>query len=606
MKKKLQKFLILMLSAAVLISATAISATATTYPADQGFREAAELQNLGLLKGVNDNGDLAVEKQLTRAEALTVIQRIANIPIKENIIASDFNDIKGHWAEQTIESFYSLGYVNGTSSTSFTPNRNVTGAEFVKMLLSAMGYENLTPDSAYAKSIELGILAGFGITPQQQAEPGTTAGLDKDNLTRGQAALIASYALFTEQENGKVLYTKLIDDGLFADKSAFDSLYALINDKPVTEKITFADSVNNYMPNDTNYMFSPYSLKTTLAMQANGAVGNTRTEILKVLGIKDLDNFNKQAQETMRVFSEAQIADLETANSLWTNTDFPNSAFQTDFTAKMQKYYNAEIGTVTNEDIVEKVNGWISQKTHEKINKILNEDARNNIEYQNLLVNAVYFKGGWANTFNPRLTAADTFSNADGTAVSADFMQEKDYYSYGEYNGIQIVKIPYAKVSYNEAEDTIIRDSGVDFNMYILLGNQPIEAPEQILNNTQLKSSYVQLLLPKFKVQYENDMVNIFRDLGLVKTTTFGEADLSNMLQDSKNKALTHILHKTYIAIDEKGTEAAAVTVASEGAGSPELPQPVIMKADHPFTYIIRDDVSGEILFMGQINNLGK
>ena len=140
--------------------------------------------------------------------------------------------------------------------------------------------------------------------------------------------------------------------------------------------------------------------------------------------------------------------------------------------------------------------------------------------------------------------------------------------------------------------------------MYILLGDQQITNPEQILDNVNLTNKYVHLSLPKFKVEYENEMSKVLNDLGIKKAFSFSKADLSNMLQYSDQKAITRVLHKTYIAIDEKGTEAAAVTSITEGATSEPIDSPVIMKIDHPFTYIIRDDASGEVIFIGQINKM--
>lgn len=608
MKRKLLKTFFLCLATAIFLSGMTFSAMATTYPADQGRQEALELQNLGLLKGVNANGDLAIEATLTRAEALTLIQRICNIADEDNQNTPGFQDIKGHWAYEKICLFYNNGYINGTSDTTFEPNRNITTAEFLKILLSCMGYQDLNLDSAYAKGIDLELLTGLGITADNNHEENgvgvSTGSLKNDPLTRGQTASISARALFAPQKNGQVLYEKLIQDGLFTDKEQFSDLKAIIDGEFVATPTYFADALNAYMPNDQNYMISPFSIKIALAMAANGAAGETQSEILKVLGIKNLDNYNQYIKNIMAIYDKAQVSQFEIANSVWQNASFARSDYQPDFLTTMADFYNAEIGVVNNENMLSEINGWVSEKTNDKIKNIINESAVNNSEYQNLLINAIYFKGAWKNTFSKNNTQANTFTNYDKTTSTADFMNQTDYFSYGKYADIQIIKMPYSKINYNTETYQTIKDTDIDLNMYILLGDQQITNPEQILDNVNLNNKYVQLSLPKFKVEYENEMSKALNDLGIKKAFSFSKADLSNMLQYSDQKAITRVLHKTYIAIDEKGTEAAAVTSITEGSTSEPIDSPVIMKVDHPFTYIIRDDASGEVIFIGQINKM--
>lgn len=601
--QKPTKTLCLLLITAALFCGLTATAFATTYPADHGKEAAAELQTLGILKGTDANGTLEIERQLTRAEALTIVQRICNVQITETK-ENHFTDTKNHWAAATIESFYQKGLINGTGGGAFEPNRNVTCAEYVKMTLSCMGYENLTLDTAYAKGIEIGLLNGFGL--QSSDDGGATADIKSMKLTRGQTALISANAIFAKQANGTALCDKLIADGVFKNAEQLTNLKNIVDGKTTApaENIGFADSVNSYMPQNKNYMISPMSLKIAMAMAANGANGETQAEIIKALNIDNLNAFNSNIKDTFAIYDQAQAVQLKIANSLWQNTDFAESSYKQSFLNAMQKYYSADMTAVNNNNMLEKVNGWVSDKTNGKIKQIIDKNAVNNIEYQNILLNAVYFKGAWKDEFNANSTVKDIFTNCGKTQTETDFMNKTSYMSYGTANGVQAVKLPYQNYTYDEKTETNNIDKDVQVSMYILLADKNIQNPEQVLNSIKFDREYVQLSLPKFKVEYSEDMVPVFAKIGITKAFSFNDADFGAMLQSSQGKAITHILHKTYITVDEKGTEAAAVTGIGAGASSAPPPKPVIMKADHPFTFIIRDDVSGNILFMGQINTM--
>ena len=600
LKKPSKAFCLLLITAALFCGLTA-AAFATTYPADQGKEVAAELQAIGILKGTDANGTLEIERQLTRSEALTIVQRICNVKITDNN-GNHFADTKNHWAAQTIEGFYKMGLINGTGSSTFDPNRNVKCSEYVKMVLACMGYENLTLDTAYAKGMEIGLLNSFGL---QAADSGNIADIKDMYLTRGQTALISANAIFAKQANGTALCDKLIADGIFKNAEELIVLKKIVDGKTGTVKnANFADNLNSYMPKDKNYMISPASLKIAMAMAANGAKGETQAEMLQALGIDDLDIFNKNIKETISDYNNAQILRLKIANSLWQNTDFPDSAYKASFINTLQKYYNAEFSTVNNSNMLKQINGWVSDKTNGKIKEIIGENAVNNIEYQNILLNAVYFKGAWQDDFSPHATQKDIFKNCGGTQTETDFMNKTAHMAYGSVNGVQAVKLPYRNYTYNPETKSVETDKNLDVSMYVLLADSNIQNPEQVLNSIKFDRQYVRLSLPKFKIEYSEDMIPVFSKMGVNKAFSFDDADLSATLENSKGKAITHILHKTYISVDEKGTEAAAVTGIGAGASSAPPPKPVIMKADHPFTFIIRDDVSGNILFMGQINTM--
>ncbi|MBQ4526512.1 MAG: hypothetical protein II998_00405, partial [Clostridia bacterium] len=140
---------------------------------------------------------------------------------------------------------------------------------------------------------------------------------------------------------------------------------------------------------------------------------------------------------------------------------------------------------------------------------------------------------------------------------------------------------------------------GVDVRMYLLMSDSDF-APEEALNNARFTSKYVALSMPKFKIEYASKMEAILKELGIEKAFSKKTADFKNMF-DYGNMWIDSVFHKTYIDVNEEGTEAAAVTALSmDGASANIPPEPVEIKFNKPFTFVIKDDANGEILFVGE------
>lgn len=357
-----------------------------------------------------------------------------------------------------------------------------------------------------------------------------------------------------------------------------------------TSNLSFADKLNAQMPQDKNYMFSPFSIKMALAMAANGADGATKDEILKALDIDDLDAYNKNVKQTLERYSKSDALKLNVANSIWLNSDNTKEKFVKDFSDKMKEFFSAESDVVTRANALDKINGWVKDKTNDKISSIINE---NNLDFMAMLINAVYFKGSWLKDFSESATADDTFTDRDGNNVQIPFMNQTDYFRYARINDTEVVEMPY--LAYDENSDGS-KKIDMDISMYLIKSDKDINA-EEILNSAEMNRNYVRLSLPKFKTEYGTSLKGMLGELGI--DTAFGEmADFDKMLGE-KNLQLTDVLHKTYINVDEKGTEAAAVTAAMAGATSMP-PEPVSVKFDKPFTYVIMDNTTKDILFMGE------
>lgn len=370
---------------------------------------------------------------------------------------------------------------------------------------------------------------------------------------------------------------------------------------------TFADALVRAAAPEGNWTLSPYSARLCLAMLANGAKGETQTELLDALRIDDLDAFNQSIKELLETYdSYARIMSLDTANSIWINQSWfdGKGAFLPDFVEQMDENYRATVEEVTNKDSVERVNAWANEKTNGKIPTILTEDNR---EFVTALVNAVYFKAAWENEFPANRTAQEAFTNADGTTGTVDMMHQTNGFGYYATPGVEALKMDYRKYAVDNAEGDnweYFRDA--DFSMYLIKADKEVDV-QHLLDQAEFVYGDVTVSIPKFKVEYGAALDDALQALGVKAAYDPEKADLTAMLDPSSLPGGQHfldtVLQKTYIAVDEKGTEAAAVTAAMDGAGSAEPTRPELVRtftADGPFWFVIRDNANKEILFVGR------
>ena len=372
------------------------------------------------------------------------------------------------------------------------------------------------------------------------------------------------------------------------------------------EAQTFADALVRAAEPDGNWTLSPYSARLCLAMLANGAKGETQQELLSALRIDDLEVFNQSVKELLKTYDGyARIMSLDTANSIWINQSWfdGEGAFLPDFVEKMDENYRATVEEVTNKDSVERVNAWASEKTNGKIPTILTEDNR---EFVTALVNAVYFKAAWAIEFTEDQTEKADFINADGTTGTVDMMHQTSGFGYYATPGIEALKMDYRKYAVDNWEGDnweFFRDA--DFSMYLIKADDAIDV-QYLLDGAEFVYGDVDVSVPKFKVEYGAALDDALQALGVKAAYDPEKADLTAMLDPTGLPGGQHfldtVLQKAYIAIDEKGTEAAAVTAGTTG-GASEPTRPALVRsfaADSPFWFVIRDNANGEILFVGR------
>lgn len=456
---------------------------------------------------------------------------------------------------------YHLGIVEGTGEGVFDPEGYVTREQMAVMLhrlmdklgiypITDMQYLDFADEdeiSDYTKSsiqllYKVGVINGVG---NQRIAPKNHATVEE--------AVVMSARLFNE----------------------FEDFDRVVSDQP------FYLALNRLMPTDENYMFSPLSIKMALAMAANGANGATLEEILKTLNIEDLETFNEMALNLIQAYSENESVRLSIANSIWLNKDhhYEEVSFSDSYQTIIEEYYKGYSQVVDNEDAVETINDWVNEKTNGKISELID-----NSEFLAFLANAIYFRGDWASQFDELATKEDTFTDRNNLESQMQFMNQIGYFEYFEENGLQIVKLPY-------------KDGKT--SMYIALtDDRQIDLTQKI---TEMSSKRVQLSIPKFEVKFEVELSDALKEMGIVTAFKEYEADLKGMFTEiSENTFISSVVHKTFISVDEFGTEAAAVTGISVGVTSMPTDEPILFKADRPFTYIIRDDVNNEILFMGE------
>jgi len=371
----------------------------------------------------------------------------------------------------------------------------------------------------------------------------------------------------------------------------------------------FAFEIYKATKNDSDNIFiSPFSLNLALSIANEGALGSTKVEIDRLLSIEIADGkadlFKEFISRTINLQDSAYyecIKETEDksggnalliANSIWINS---KSTIEKPYIKTIKDSYFSEVFDFENEKIADanqKLSNWVSERTRNKIyvNNVLNPAIKLSI------INAIYFKGEWDIDFKKKKTKEMIFHSLDGNRVKLDFMNNRTYYSYYEDANIQCVNLPYQCNQLSMF--VILPKERLGINNFET--NFSLEYFREI--RKQSTNNEVILSLPKFKIESEIRPTNVISNLGF-STMFSSSADFTNI---SKVDSLTigEIIHKTFIEIDEKKTEAAAITeivIFGYGGGTPAaLPPPKIFNANHPFIFMIVDNRTNAILFIGR------
>ncbi len=480
---------------------------------------------------------------------------------------------------QDVIVLYALGIIKGKSETEFAPNDLLTREEAATILLRLISVAH--PEWAATE-----LFYEFADIEE-----------------------ISDWAMNSIQTICNMGIMKGVGDNRFASKDTYTTEQAITTLTRVYtsfskgrkesrwEDMGFADKVNANMPVDKNYMFSPLSIKMALMMAANGAEGETLSEILKVLDVDDIESYNQSVRDMLDKYSENDILKLNVSNSIWINADKTEQRFSEEYREKLSKFYDATADIVTNDDAESKINSWVNEKTEGKIPTIITEE---NDDFWAMLVNAVYFKARWMREFYKGATNKDIFTSRDNSQTEIDFMNKTGWIGYSDTDGVSVVELPYLTrydvISENGKylETKYLED--VDVSMYLMMSESSF-LPEETLDKAEIETQYINLSVPKFNIDYSTGLNDILKTIGINKAFE-RDAEFNNMF-DKGNVWIDSTIHKTYIKIDEEGTEAAAVTAIGM-AGSALPPEPIEVKFNKPFTFVIRDNINGEILFMGE------
>ncbi len=342
--------------------------------------------------------------------------------------------------------------------------------------------------------------------------------------------------------------------------------------------------------NEKNIFISPLSISMALGMTYNGADGATKEAMRQTLGFvltsdEDINHSFKNLDVLLKGIDKKVV--FTSANSLWHSNRYK---LQEPFVKTNQDYFNATVQGLdfSSPAAKDRMNDWVKSKTNGKIEKIVEDVTPRHVLF---LINAIYFKGTWTYPFDKKLTKPEPFRLENGSTVTHDFMTlQNGKYLYYQDATKQIIDLPYGNQQYSMTivvpkEQHTVRDVVEELNGANLASWL-----------SEADTSKLELHMPKFKLEYDKKLNDLLEQLGM--GVAFSEnADLSRMVEGQANLAISEVKHKTFVEVNEEGTEAAAAT--SVGIIRTSLPPTI--RIDRPFIFLIREKSSNAILFIGQL-----
>jgi len=355
---------------------------------------------------------------------------------------------------------------------------------------------------------------------------------------------------------------------------------------------------------DGNIFFSPYSISGALCMTYAGAMTRTAEQMKQVLHIAlPAENLHRTfAEEIRKQNAPGKPYELAVANALWGQKGY---SFRREFLSLLDEQYGAQMNIVdfakAGPQAVATINAWVSERTRGKIQNIISPSAVSDLT-RLILTNAIYFKGTWASQFKESRTRKEPFHLQSGGTKQIPLMRQTAKFDYAANEGVQVLKLPYV---------------GDELSMVVVLPRETLGLPELEKALTMerldgwlsgLARRKVSVLLPKFKMDSKFSLSATLKAMGMTDAfieNLSGEkrphADFSGM-DGTDTLFISEVLHKAFVDVNEEGTEAAAATAVvmrkSRSAG-PRIPQ---FRADHPFLFLIREDRTGSILFIGRLS----
>ncbi|HOO67315.1 MAG: serpin family protein [Bacteroidales bacterium] len=343
----------------------------------------------------------------------------------------------------------------------------------------------------------------------------------------------------------------------------------------------------------TNIMISPFSITSALSMTLNGAAGETFDAVKASLRYDAMsldevnDTYRKLVSEMVPV--DERVV-MEIANSVWVENQFP---VKDEFIEALKKWYLAEARnfSVSDPGSVNIINGWIEEKTHDRIQKMI---SRLDPDLAMLLINAVYFNGKWKHQFDPELTTDRPFYISSGDPVNVPMMYQKEKFAVSSTDRVTLAELPYGQGNYSMV--VALPDEGI--TPAEILSGLDAGKWEEWMQGLSYGQTEVRLYMPKFKYEYKRRLNDDLISLGMGPAFDPGTADFSKI--SDVEVFISFVLHQTFIENKEEGTEAAAATVV--GFTRTSLPpEPQVINLNRPFLYFIRETTTGTIVFMGLV-----
>jgi len=381
----------------------------------------------------------------------------------------------------------------------------------------------------------------------------------------------------------------------------FASLIVLVASPADQEKLAMANTgfafdllkqIAGEQPN-ANVFISPFSVSSVLQMVANGAASDTKTEMQRVLKTTGLapDSLNSACKDLNESLNSQTNVILNLASAIWFQEGIH---LKPGFVATNSRFFHAGLAPVDFQKpaSAQIINDWADNSTHGKIKDVVQWpfDPLTKV----ILANAIYFKGQWAHPFDKSATKPRAFHLARGETKPTSMMWQRKTFDYQEGDDFQAVRLPYA---------------GGRLQMYLFLPN-PSSSPAKLLagmdSNTWrdkilpgFRDREGTLAFPRFKLEYDVVLNDPLEALGM--RHAFDDADFSAMA--SEHLFVSRVKQKSFVEVNEEGTEAAAVTTGVMAAGiAMEPPKPFEMIVDRPFFFVIGDDKTQSILFMGIVS----
>jgi serine protease inhibitor len=341
-------------------------------------------------------------------------------------------------------------------------------------------------------------------------------------------------------------------------------------------------------------MLSPLSASMALGMTLNGARGPTFAGMRDALGFDDLeqDEINASYRDLIALLLELDGAvDMRIANSVWARSGF---AFHDSFLETVRQWFGAEVATLDFDaaDAVPTINEWVDRSTNGRISEIVPAPIPGDVVMY--LLNAIYFKGDWRDRFDRERTQDAPFTRADGSTKTVAMMSRGGGFDYHADADVEIAELRYGRGA---------------FVMDIVLPREGRTVDDLIatLDETRwsawidgLDSSSIDLRMPKYRLEYDTSLNEPLIALGMQSAFGLtGDTDFTGLSPRGRELYISNVKQKTFINVDEEGTEAAAVTSVEIGVVS----MPPTMVVDRPFLVVIRERFSGAIMFIGKIGD---